>query len=143
LREVLPNTSDWYGRFRLPQNARNDYQIDRQKQRSRASDTGLSSIHLEDLAITESMGPLLDRSAEHLGTSDVMVIRVRRRLMAAALALRDSGEIPPGAESPSVYHARSGSVFLPKGADWIAATEDLRKAFVDHPELDPNPKVVG
>jgi phenylpropionate dioxygenase-like ring-hydroxylating dioxygenase large terminal subunit len=143
LREVLPNTSDWYGRFRLPQNGSNDYQIDRQKQRSRASYTGLSSIHLEDLAITESMGPLLDRSAEHLGTSDVMVIRVRRRLMAAALALRDSGEVPPGAENPSVYHARSGSVFLPKGADWIAATEDLRKAFVDHPELDPNPKVVG
>jgi len=143
LRDVLTNTSDWYGRFRLPQNAGNDYQIDRQKQRSRASYTGLASIHLEDLAITESMGPLLDRSVEHLGSSDVMVIRVRRRLLAAARALRDTGETPPGAENPAVYHARSGSVFLPKGADWIAATEDLRRAFVDHPELDPNPKVLG
>jgi phthalate 4,5-dioxygenase oxygenase subunit len=143
LRDVLPNTSDWYGRFRLPQNAANDYQIDRHKQRSRASYTGLASIHLEDLAITESMGPLLDRSSEHLGSSDVMVIRVRRRLIAAAHALRESGEIPPGAQNPAVYRTRSGSVFLPKGADWIAATENLRQAFVDHPELDPNPKVLG
>jgi phenylpropionate dioxygenase-like ring-hydroxylating dioxygenase large terminal subunit len=143
LREVVPNTSDWYGRFRLPQNAGNDYQIDRQKQRSMQSYTGLSSIHLEDLAITESMGALLDRSAEHLGTSDVMVIRVRRRLMAAARALREHGEIPPGAANPAVYRTRSGSVFLPKDADWIAATEDLRAAFVDHPELDPDPKVLA
>jgi len=143
LREVMPNTSDWYGRFRLPQNGTNDYQIDRQKQRTLQSYTGLSSVHLEDLAITESMGTLLDRSAEHLGTSDVMVIRVRRRLMAAALGLREQGEIPPGAENPVVYRTRSGSVFLPNDADWIAATEDLRKAFVDHPELDPDPRVLA
>jgi phthalate 4,5-dioxygenase oxygenase subunit len=158
LREVVPNTlsvhdkevrnlgSDskrWYGRFRLPQNAGNDYQIDRQKQRSMQSYTGLASIHLEDLAITESMGSLLDRSAEHLGTSDVMVIRARRRLMAAATALREQGEIPPGAENPLVYRTRSGSVFLPKDADWIAATEGLRQAFVEHPELDPDPKVIA
>jgi phthalate 4,5-dioxygenase len=142
-REVQPNTSDWFGRFRLAQTAENDYMIDRQQQRSLQSYTGLSSVHLEDLAITESMGTLLDRSAEHLGTSDVMVIRVRRRLIAAAQALQEHGEVPPGAENPRVYRTRSGSVFLPKDTDWIAATEDLRKAFVEHPELDPDPRVVS
>jgi hypothetical protein len=143
LRQVLPNTSDWYGRFRLAQTASNDYHIDRQKQRSLQSYTGLSSVHLEDLAITESMGTLLDRSAEHLGTSDVMVIRVRRRLMAAVQALREHAEPPPGAENPRVYRTRSGSVFLPKGTDWLAATEHLREAFVEHPELDPEPKALA
>jgi phthalate 4,5-dioxygenase oxygenase subunit len=143
LREVQPNTTDWYGRFCLSQNAGNDYQMDRQKQRALESYTGMSSVHLEDLAITESMGTLLDRSAEHLGTSDVMVIRVRRRLIAAAQALQEHGEVPPGAENPAVYRTRSGSVFLPKDVDWFAATEDLRKAFVEHPELDPNPKVMA
>jgi hypothetical protein len=143
LRETLPNTSDWYGRFNLPQNAGNDYQIDRHKQRMLQSYTGLSSVHLEDLAITESMGTLLDRSAEHLGTSDVMVIRVRRRLIAAAEALREQGEVPPGAENPLVYRTRSGSVFLPRDADWIAATEDLRKAFVDRPELEQEPRILA
>ncbi len=143
LREVLPNTTDWYGRFRLAQNASNDYMIDRQKQRSLQSYTGLSSVHLEDLAITESMGAVLDRSIEHLGTSDVMIIRVRRRLIAAAQALREHGEVPPGADNPAVYRTRSGSVFLHKDADWLAATEDLRKAFVEHPELDSDPKVLA
>ncbi|MBV9582100.1 MAG: hypothetical protein JO057_26250, partial [Chloroflexi bacterium] len=105
--------------------------------------TGLSSVHLEDLAITESMGTPLDRSAEHLGTSDVMAIRVCRRLIAAATALQAHGEIPPGAENPLVYRTRSGSVCLPKDADWIAATVDLRKGFVVHPELDPQPKALA
>jgi phthalate 4,5-dioxygenase len=139
--QVLPNTSDWYGRFRLPDNAANDYGIDRAMQRSRASYTGLSSIHLEDQAITESMGRVLDRSKEHLGAADTMVIRTRRRLLEAARALAQRGTPPPGAEDPSVYRARSGSVFLPRGADWIEATRHLREAFVNHPELDPNPKL--
>ena len=33
--------------------------------------------------MTGSMGPIYDRSQEHLGTTDAMVIRVRRRLIAA------------------------------------------------------------
>jgi phthalate 4,5-dioxygenase len=31
---------------------------------------------------------------------------------------------------------RSGGVFLPIGADWVEATRELRKAFVEHPQLD-------
>jgi hypothetical protein len=139
--ETLPNTSDWYGRFRLAYDASNDYGVDRAKQRSRASYTGLSTIHLEDQAITESMGPILDRTNEHLGAADSMVIRTRRRLLAAVQALADHGTEPPGVSDPSVYQTRSGSVFLPQDADWIEATKHLRQAFVDHPELDPNPKL--
>jgi hypothetical protein len=139
--ETLPNTSDWYGRFRMAHDAANDYGVDRAKQRSRASYTGLSSIHLEDQAITESMGPILDRTNEHLGAADTMVIRTRRRLLAAMHALADHGTVPPGVTEPGVYRTRSGSVFLPQDADWIEATHHLREAFVDHPELDPNPKL--
>jgi hypothetical protein len=32
-------------------------------------------------------------------------------------------------------------VFLPEGTDWIEATRDLRVAFVDHPELEANPRL--
>jgi phthalate 4,5-dioxygenase oxygenase subunit len=138
---TLPNTTDWYGRFRLPDTAANDYGIDRARQRSRASYTGLNSIHLEDQAITESMGPILDRSNEHLGVADTMVIRTRRRLMGAMQALAEHGTVPPGALDPTVYRTRTGSVFLPRDADWINATEHLRQAFVSHPDLDPNPIV--
>jgi hypothetical protein len=133
---LQPNSTDWLGRFRLVQNASNDYLIDRDTQRSGADYTGISGIHQQDQAITESMGSIYDRRKEQLGTSDVMVIRVRRRLMEAARALRDRGVTPPGVDDPEVYRVRSGGFFLEAGGDWIEATRDLRQAFIDHPELD-------
>ena len=135
--EVHPNTTDWNGRFRLVADASNDYRIDRDKQRRREDYTGIPGIHTQDQAITESMGPILDRRSERLGTGDVMVIRVRRRLMEAARALAERDLTPPGVDRPEVYRVRSGGAFLPEGAEWLEATSDLRKAFVDHPQLDP------
>jgi hypothetical protein len=133
---LLPNSTDWYGRFRQVQNASNDYLIDRTKQRRGEDFTGIPGIHQQDQAITESMGPIFDREKEHLGTSDVMVIRVRRRLLDAVRALRDRSVTPPGVDEPEVYRVRSGGFFLEAGGDWIEATNDLRRAFVEHPELD-------
>src|SRR5207245_7518799 len=88
--ETLPNTSDWYGRFRALANKDNDYLVDRKEQKT-ASFTGIGSIFLQDQAATESMGAIYDRSQEHLGTSDAMIIRTRKRLLDAARALRDNG----------------------------------------------------
>jgi hypothetical protein len=84
------------------------------------------------------MGVIYDRTQERLGSSDAMVIRVRRRLMGAARALAEQGTVPPGVERPEVYRQKSGGVFLNDGEDWVAATEDLRKGYVEHPELDPS-----
>ncbi len=74
------------------------------------------------------MGPIYDRTQEHLGTSDAMVIRTRRRVLNAARALRDDGTVPPGVDDPSLYRHRSGGVILPRDADWLEATKDLRQA---------------
>ena len=46
------------------------------------------------------MGPIMDRTKEHLGTADATIIRVRRRMLEAARALRERGVTPPGVESP-------------------------------------------
>jgi len=132
--ETLPNTTDWYGRFRCAADGSNDYLIDRKAQKT-VSFTGIGSIHLQDQAVTESMGPVYDRTREHLGTSDAMVIRTRKRLLDAARALRDRGQIPPGVDDPRVYAVRSGGVVLPRGADWIEATQKLRTAWTEHPGL--------
>ena len=78
------------------------------------------------------MGAIIDRSEEHLGTSDAMVIRTRRRMIRAAEALRDHGAVPPGVDDPAVYRCRSGGVILPRSADWLEATTELRRAFVQH-----------
>ena len=120
-------------------NASNDYQIDRALQRRSSGPddfTGITGIHLQDQAITESEGPLYDRSTEHLASSDAMVIRVRRRLIAAAIALRDQGVTPPAVDDPEVFGARAGGVYLPQDADWLEATAELRRGFVKHENLD-------
>lgn len=134
---LLPNTTDWYGRFRLEANAANDYKIDRDRQRRKEDYTGIPGIHTQDQAVTESMGTIYDRASERLGSSDVMVIRVRRRLIEAARGFAERGLTPPGVDSPEVYRQRSGGAFLPRDANWLEATAELRKAFVQHPELDP------
>ncbi|MGH2586966.1 MAG: Rieske 2Fe-2S domain-containing protein [Dehalococcoidia bacterium] len=126
----LPDTSDWLGRAKLAANAANDYMIDREAQRTKTF-TGIGGIHLQDQAITESMGGVQDRSKEHLGTSDMMVIRTRLRLINAAKALRDRGTTPPGVDQPEVYRVRSGGVVLPRDADWLEATRELRRLDVD------------
>jgi phthalate 4,5-dioxygenase len=134
--KMLPNTTGWLGRFRLEASEDNDYQLDRDAQERDEEYSGITGIHLQDQAITESMGPVYDRTQEHLGSSDAMVIRVRRRLIAAAKALAQDGTVPRSVDSPEVYQQRSGGVILDEGADWIEATAKLRQAYVDHPQLD-------
>jgi len=82
------------------------------------------------------MGPTVDRTKERLGSSDTMVIRVRRRMIAAAQALAERGTVPPGVDSPEIYAVRAGGTFLPQDEDWLVGTEALRKGFTKHPEID-------
>jgi phenylpropionate dioxygenase-like ring-hydroxylating dioxygenase large terminal subunit len=138
-RQLLPNTTGWYGRFQQASSMENDFFIDRDLQRSNTGAngwTGIQGIGRQDQAVTSSMGPIYDRSKEHLGTSDAMIIRVRRRLLNAVRALSDTGAPPPGVDDPAAYRIRSGSALLPKGVDWLEATRELRRAFVEHPDLD-------
>ena len=81
------------------------------------------------------MGSTVNRSVEHLGSSDAMIIRTRSRLIRAARALAEAGAVPPGVDDPQVYRQRSGGIFLPVDAHWEEATAAYRQAFVDHPEL--------
>jgi phthalate 4,5-dioxygenase oxygenase subunit len=50
----------------------------------------------------------------------------------------EQGVTPPGVDDPEVFGARAGGVFLPQDADWLEGTADLRRGFVQHPELDPS-----
>jgi hypothetical protein len=127
--EFLTDTSDWLGKFRLAQNKENDYLINRDAQKTE-SFTGIAGIHQQDQAVTESMGPIYDRTQEHLGTSDAMVIRTRRRVLSAARALRETRATPPGVDDATVYRYRSGGVILPRGTDWLEATKEARTAKI-------------
>lgn len=41
--------------------------------------SGIPGAGQQDRAITSSMGPIYDRTHEHLGTTDSLIIRARRR----------------------------------------------------------------
>jgi phthalate 4,5-dioxygenase oxygenase subunit len=128
--DYQPATTDWYGRWRPAANAGNDYRIDRDAQRNDVIYTGISHIHLQDQAITESMGSIVDHGFEHLAPSDQMITRTRRRLLLAARALRDNGTVPPGVDAPDVYaRARSGECVI-QGDDWQQVYEERVKHVV-------------
>jgi phenylpropionate dioxygenase-like ring-hydroxylating dioxygenase large terminal subunit len=90
---------------------------------------GVVSNPLQDRAVVESMGPIAARSDEHLGPADAMIIRVRRRMLAAARALREHGQAPPGSDDPTRYRVRPVGKILPRGADWVEATCLERSAW--------------
>jgi phthalate 4,5-dioxygenase len=112
---LLPNTTDWLGRFRLDANRGNDWMIDRAAQQNNTIYSGIDGIHLQDQAITESMGPIVDHTIEHLAPSDQMITRTRRRLLMAARALRSKGVLPPGVRDPEVYRGARSGYFVSEG----------------------------
>jgi phenylpropionate dioxygenase-like ring-hydroxylating dioxygenase large terminal subunit len=67
--------------FRKVRNLQNSYLQNREEQK-RETFTGMGRTFLiHDSCATESMGPIYDRSQEHLGVSDMTVIAVRKFLL--------------------------------------------------------------
>jgi LigXa C-terminal domain like len=132
--ETLPNTTDWFGRWRPVANPDNDYLIDREAQRT-ISYTGIAGVFPQDSAVTVSMGEISDRTLEHLAPSDRMIVMTRRRLIDAARALRDHGTVPPLVDDPDISYAiRSGDLIAPEAQPWLEAYEQtLQRAR--HPAL--------
>ena len=85
---------------------------------------------LQDGAIQETMGGILDRSIEHLGSADAMIIRVRRRLLEVVHAYQDESVVPPGVDNPPLYRRRGVQLTLPVGANWLEATEPMVQQVV-------------
>ena len=77
--------------FRPVRNKANQYLIDRERQRT-ANMTGIHGFASQDQAIQESMGPIVDRTRERLGTSDTAIIATRRLLLQEIRALAQARE---------------------------------------------------
>jgi phenylpropionate dioxygenase-like ring-hydroxylating dioxygenase large terminal subunit len=116
-------TSDWLGRFRPIANQDNDYLIDRDLQKSMGTYSGIPSI-AQDAMAQETMGPIYDRRQERLGTSDLMIIRTRRKLLNCVRAYQ-RGSGAPGVDEPQLYRMRSGGVIVPEGVNGLDAMADL------------------
>ncbi len=80
--------------YRPRLNRENGYGFDPREQRE-ATYTGMGrDINVHDQWAVESPGPIVDRSAEHLGASDKGIIACRRKLLEAIRGLAD-GAAPP------------------------------------------------
>jgi phthalate 4,5-dioxygenase len=84
----------------------------------------------QDTAVTESIGAQFDRSKEFLVGSDIVVVQMRRRLIAAAREL-EAGREP--ATDPKGFRMRGYSCVLPKS---VASTwsEAVAEALDARPE---------
>jgi hypothetical protein len=110
---VDPTNTFIDGTWRRVRNKDNDYLIDRARQRTE-NFTGLPGNRVEDAAMTESMGPIYDRTREHLGTTDSAIIFWRRYLLRLAADL-ERGIEPPMLENPDQFRALPLEATLPEG----------------------------
>jgi phthalate 4,5-dioxygenase len=95
----------------------NDYQIDRIEQKG-TSYSGISDFRSQDAMATETAGPIYDRTKEHLGSTDVALIRMHRQLLRAAKGLPD-GQKPPVLGGTGDFRAiRGAEKILAEGEDW-------------------------
>ena len=115
-------------------NSTNDYGIDREVQRTK-SFSGIPIGVIQDQAITESMGPIYDRTQEHLVDADKGIALARRIFLRAAKALRDNGTTPPGVLDPAAYSIRAPDKYLPRSeTNWVEA---LREFYTYRPGHNP------
>ncbi len=121
------HTQNVPGTDRAIANKDNDYLIDRAQQASGASYTGMKGLGVQDCGIQESMGPISDRSIEHLGVSDTAIIKIRKLLL-RALKDHAAGAPLPGMKAAS-YRVRSARFKTAKG---VPFARDMRS----HVDLD-------
>ena len=84
----LSNLDNWWNQDRALMNA-GDW-------------SGIAGLMTQDAACQESMGAIADRSQEHLGTSDIAIIRMRRRMLENVRGFI-AGKAPIGLEAPIAY----------------------------------------
>jgi hypothetical protein len=68
------------------------------------------------------MAPIVDRSREHLGSTDKAVVAARRLLLQAAKTVLEGGDLP-GVDT-SYYSIRAVERVLPEGVNCLEALKE-------------------
>ena len=113
-------------------NRRNNYLIDRGMQKEGRRYSGVEGIAMQDASLQESMGPIQDRTREHLCLTDKGIVATRSRLLRAAKANREGKPVP--ALDPAQQRVRSCAIELPVGQHY---KEGARHGLF--PALDTDP----
>jgi phthalate 4,5-dioxygenase oxygenase subunit len=112
---------DWF----FKGNRKNRWSQDRSKMKE--SYTGIAGFQNQDTAAVESMGPISDRTREHLGQSDVAIIRMRKRMAESVKAFM-AGGTPFGLEAETDYSTiHSAQGVIPRDAPWQTLVERAKE----------------
>jgi hypothetical protein len=115
-----------YPMFWSRYNRGNAYQFDYAMQANQRF-SGMPGLWVQDAAVQSGVTAITDRSQEHLGTTDIGIVRTRRLLLDCLRKLQDEGKRPASATDPAAMMWRAVSLTLPSGSDWkVAAAEPMR-----------------
>ena len=114
--------------------AENWFNQDREAMKN-GSFTGIDGFTNQDMACQETMGPIADRAREHLGTSDVAIIRMRRRMLEAVRGFEADGTLIGRDPAIPYDRVRSEQKIVPADQPWQSvgprATWAVRRVVCD------------
>ena len=118
------NVENIPGTYLPVRNKGNDYLIDRTLQKT-YSFTGIKGTNAQDAAGVENQGPdpIADRSQEHLGTSDIAIIQMRRKFLSVLREFKDGME-PPPAFNGDMYKVRAIAMSLEEGQPFYEGADE-------------------
>jgi len=106
-------------------NKSNDYGFNPDEQRTETY-TGMGlDINVHDQWAVESPGPIFDRTKEHLGKTDVAIIKYRRMMRAAIASLKEGNTDA----LPMLNGVNPATVYGPISNDTIGDRDAWNKAF--------------
>ncbi len=118
--------------WRKKRTLQNRYLQDREAMK-RGNFTGIQGIPTQDMAMWESMGPIVERSRDKPGSSDVAVVQFRRMMVNAAKRVAEGGTAI-GTTEPRIPHVKLASYegIAPKSTDWrTLGVHDLSEESVE------------
>ena len=110
--------------FGMKRNRENNWLQDRTSMETGQSASGLRGVQMEDAVVQESMGAIYDRSMEHLGTTDIAVVRMRRLLLQSMRSFVKDGNTPLGLNKKIPYEKLRGEeAIISHETTWQEACE--------------------
>ncbi len=110
--------------FRLA-TSENWFEQDRELMKQ-GSYTGIRGFTNQDMACQESMGVTVDRTQEHLGTSDVAIIRMRKRMLEAVRRFESDGTLLGDGTEIAYDRIRGDQGIIPIDAPWQSVGAPIR-----------------
>jgi phthalate 4,5-dioxygenase oxygenase subunit len=101
----------------------NDYMLDRWAQKNTIL-AGIWPIPEQDYALIETMGPIYDRSKEHLYGGDAAIIRCRQMLLSMVRGFQEGKPLPGLDPAIQTHKIRSEEIIVgPDDDPWLVATD--------------------